>query len=101
MSPERRAVAARDLQQSLAAHLSAVQEGATLVVTDGQGRPVAELRPLDPTREEAEGLLYRVGAGGLVTRMVHERRPLAPFRPVANRGRPASDAIHEDREDRF
>jgi antitoxin (DNA-binding transcriptional repressor) of toxin-antitoxin stability system len=66
-----------------------------LVITD-RGRPIAELKPVGGTGEDAK--LEHLVVLGAVTRS--EPRPLARFRPVPSTGRSVSDAIIEEREDR-
>jgi antitoxin (DNA-binding transcriptional repressor) of toxin-antitoxin stability system len=75
-----------------------VKAGETILVT-GRGRPIAELRPVAPGGG-LEERLYRLVAQGLVSHEVREPRPLEAFRPVSSR-HSASQALLEDREDRF
>ncbi len=92
-------VGSRELKTRLGTYLRQVrEEGATLIVTD-RGRPVAELRPLERYEGGAEARLRELAALGVVSGEVGERRPLAPFEPI--RGASLSQAIIEDREDRF
>lgn len=90
-------VGARELKARLGTYLRRVRLGQTLVVTD-RGEPIAELRPL-AAGTDIEAALERLKAVGAVTRTVD--KPLAPFRPIENRGRSAASAVLEDREDRF
>jgi prevent-host-death family protein len=94
---ERNLVGARELKARLGRYLRRVREGRTVVVTE-RGQPVAELRPL-PADSSADAVLARLMAMGAVTRV--SDKPLAPFRPVENRGGSATAAVLEDREDRF
>ena len=89
-------VGVRALKTRLGGYLQKVRQGRTLVITD-RGEPVAELRPLEATGSK-DAAVERLRAMGIVTRL--EKRPLAPFRPIRARGRPVSEAIIEDREDR-
>lgn len=63
-----------------------------------RGQPVAELRPI-----EGEGgidsRLAELEAKGVLTRPT--KKGLTPFRPIGRRGKPLSDAVREDRDDRF
>jgi antitoxin (DNA-binding transcriptional repressor) of toxin-antitoxin stability system len=74
-----------------------VREGRTLLVTD-RGEPIAELRPL-PSDTSLPAALLKLSSKHAVTLPV--RRPMVAFRPIHSRGRTVSDAIIEDREDRF
>jgi prevent-host-death family protein len=96
--PPRATVGARELKTRLGTYLQQVRQGRTLVVTD-RGQPVAELKPLHGPADEDTNL-ERLKALGAVTWA--ERRALGPFRPIRARsgGRPVSDAIVADREDR-
>ncbi len=94
------AVGARELKTRLGTYLRQVSEGATLIVTE-RGRPVAELRPLSL---ESGGLSYALAglaARGLLGGEIRERGPLVEFEPVQNLGAAASEAVIEDRRDRF
>ncbi len=94
----RKLVGARELKTRLGAYLRQVIEGTTIVVTE-RGEPVAELRPLRRARNEVERRLERLVAMGLLTRK--SKRRLSPFKPVRGRGPSVSQAVIEDREDRF
>ncbi|MCP4654640.1 MAG: type II toxin-antitoxin system prevent-host-death family antitoxin [bacterium] len=99
-SPTCRTVGSRELKTRLGAYLRQVRAGATLVVTD-RGRPVAELRPLSLEGEGLEARLYELAARGVIGDEVAERVPLEAFEPVVSHGGSLSEAIREDREDRF
>ena len=97
----RKTVGARELKTRLGTYLRQVQTGATLIVTD-RGRPVAELRPLEkPGEESLDARLRELIAVGVVTGEVVKRPPLEPFEPIVSPGGSLSEAICEDREDRF
>jgi antitoxin (DNA-binding transcriptional repressor) of toxin-antitoxin stability system len=100
MKRGRRTIGSRDLKTRLGAHLKRVREGATLVITD-RGHPIAELRPLDAGKGHLQRRLAELEALGILSRETRSRAPLRPFQPIVGRGRPASDAVCEDREDRF
>lgn len=91
-------VGARELKTRLGRYLRRVRQGRTLVVTE-RGEPVAELRPLGRAAGRVETALARLKATGAITQL--RDAPLAPFVPVQSRGPSASDAVIEDREDRF
>lgn len=94
---ERSVVGARELKTRLGTYLRRVREGRTLLVTD-RGEPVAELRPL-PSDTSVPAALLKLSAKRAVTLPV--RKAMVAFRPIQNRGRALSDAVREDREDRF
>ena len=94
----RPSVGSRELKTRLGTYLRRVRRGVTLVVTD-RGEPVAELRPVAGGVSPEEAGLAALEALGAVTRGKGER--LASLRPVRSKGRPASQAVIEGREDRF
>ena len=100
MKGARRTIGSRELKTRLGTHLKRVREGATLVITD-RGHPVAELRPLDAGNGGLERRLAELEALGVLSRGARSRPALPPFRPIPGRGRLASDAVSDDREDRF
>jgi prevent-host-death family protein len=93
----RNVVGARELKTRLGTYLQRVREGRTLVVTD-RGEPIAELRPLSGDAA-VPSVLLRLSAKGTIT--LPTRASLAPFRAIRHHGKPLSDAVVEDREDRF
>lgn len=90
-------VGSRELKVRLGTYLRRVQQGHRLVVTD-RGRPVAEMVPVTDA-SSLDGILAEMEARGEIRLPV--RKVLTDVRPVANRGAAASDAVGEDREDRF
>jgi prevent-host-death family protein len=94
---ERNVVGARELKARLGTYLRRVREGRTLLVTD-RGEPIAELRPL-PSDASVPAALLKLSRKGTVTLPV--RKAMRAFRPIHSRGRALSDAIRDDREDRF
>ena len=93
-------VGSRELKTRLGTYLKLVKEGATVIVTD-RGNPVAELRPISQNQLGVEYRLSSLKAMGFLSGEVHERRPLEPFEPIKTTGKSASQAILDDREDRF
>lgn len=98
MTTMSRSVGSRELKTRLGAYLRRVRGGATLVVTD-RGQAVAELRPISTAASPEEAGLMALEALGVLTRKRKGR--LATFKAVRSTGRPASEAVLEDREDRF
>jgi prevent-host-death family protein len=93
-----RKVGARELKTRLGAYLREVREGATLIVTE-RGEPVAEIRPLPTGGKTEKARLDELAAQGMLTR--ESGRKLSPFRPIRITGRPVSETLIEDREDRI
>jgi prevent-host-death family protein len=94
---ERSVVGARELKTRLGTYLRRVREGRTLLVTD-RGEPIAELRPL-PSDASVPAKLLKLSGKRTVTLPV--RKAMIAFRPIRSRGRALSEAIREDRDDRF
>ena len=93
-----KAVGIRELKTRLGSYLREVRRGRTIVITD-RGEPVAELRPMALARSGKQAEINRLVALGHLTRT--SKTPLAPFRPIRHKGRALSNAVVEDREDRF
>lgn len=93
-------VGSRELKTRLGSYLRQVRAGTTIIVTD-RGRPVAELRPLPNSEGDVAARLQELVYAGVVSGEVSERRPLAPFEPLRVAGKPVSETILEEREDRF
>ena len=94
---ERSVVGARELKTRLGTYLRRVREGHTVLVTD-RGEPIAELRPL-PRDTGVPAALLKLSSKRAVTLPV--RKSMVAFRPIQSNGRALSDAVREDREDRF
>lgn len=93
-----RTVGSRDLKTRLGTYLRLVRKGIDFVVTD-RGRPVARLGPVGDAAKDTSGRLAELAATGLLSRATSE--PLPAFRAAKVRGRPVSETIVKDREDRF
>ncbi|MDQ3171164.1 MAG: type II toxin-antitoxin system prevent-host-death family antitoxin [Acidobacteriota bacterium] len=90
----RNTVGARELKARLGKYLRTVRAGKTLIVTD-RGEPVAELRPI---QDDMERRLAKLRAAG---RISGGSGQLKPFKLIVVQGVSLSEAILEDREDRF
>ncbi len=93
-------VGSRELKTRLGTYLRHVRAGATIIVTD-RGRPVAELRPLSGSEGDVEARLQELVLAGVLSGEVAERPSLTPFEPIRVSGKPLSDTIRDEREDRF
>ena len=93
----RNVVGARELKTRLGTYLHRVREGRTLVITD-RGEPVAELRPIPTDRSVPSALLKLSTTGGVTLPTIGT---LQAFRAIRSRGASVSDAVRQDREDRF
>lgn len=96
--PQRK-IGARELKAHLGKYMQAVRNGQTLIITE-RGEPVAEIRPLpSPEPSDIEGRLEAMEKAGRLTRGTGG--PLQPFPRIKMKGRPMSETLIEDREDRF
>jgi prevent-host-death family protein len=92
-------VGVKELKNRLSHYLDRTKQGEEVVITD-RGRPVAVLQPLRPDTT-ANGLdvrLARLAAAGWLN--LPSGRRLERIRPVRVCGKPVSQTILEDREDR-
>ena len=94
---DRSVVGARELKTRLGTYLRRVREGRTILVTD-RGEPVAELRPL-PADTTVSAALLKLSSTRAVA--LPARTAMSIFRPIRSKGRSLSDAVIEDRKDRF
>ncbi|MEE8584206.1 MAG: type II toxin-antitoxin system prevent-host-death family antitoxin [Acidobacteriota bacterium] len=92
-------VGARQLKNLLGAYLKQVKEGTAIIVTE-RGRPIAELRPLEPAATDEESRLLELAALGLVTPRSSTMATDRP-EPISIPGKPLSQTVIEDREDRI
>ena len=92
-------VGSRELKNRLGTYLSQVREGTRIIVTD-RGRPVAELRAFRPDATDEESGLLELASRGLVTPRFREELAHRPKR-IRVSGKPMSQTILGDREDRF
>lgn len=60
-----------------------------------------ERRNIGAQERDLEDRLHELASLGMVSWKLHEDTPLPPFEPILSRGKIASDALLEDREDRF
>lgn len=90
----RNTVGARELKTHLGKHLRRVRAGETLVITD-RGEPIAEIRPI---QDDLERKLAKLRALG---RISGRGVGLPPFTPIHAPGVSLSEAVLEDREERF
>lgn len=91
-------VGTRELKNRLGRYLRMVREG-TVVVVSVRGRPVAELRRIEPPDDQVDERLLDLASQGIVT--PRTGRGLEQIRRVAVQGPPVSETIRDDRADRL
>lgn len=89
----------RDANQGFSKAIKAVRAGEDVVLTD-RGRPIAVIRPLRKA-DGPEAVLQAMADAGLIQR-ASRKGPMPPprWRPLKVKGKPLSDTIAGDREDR-
>ena len=89
----------REANQQFSKAIKAVRAGKEVVLTE-RGRPIAVIKPIkqDDTQQAA---LQQMADEGLIT-LPSRKGPMASprWRPVKVKGKPVSQTIIEDREDR-
>lgn len=87
----------REANQHFSKAIKAVRAGKEVVLTE-RGQPIAVIKPIKEERH-LDAALERMADEGLVT-LPTRKGPLPRFEPVAIRGRPISQTISDDRDDR-
>jgi prevent-host-death family protein len=89
----------REANQQFSKTMKAVRAGKEVVLTE-RGRPIAVIKPIQEG-DTQEAALQAMADEGLIT--LPSRKGLTPaarWRPVKVRGKPLSQTVMEDREDR-
>ena len=87
----------REANQHFSKAIKAVRAGKEVVLTE-RGQPIAVIKRIKDEQEPAAAL-KRMADEGLIT-LPTSKGPLPPFEPVPVSGRPLSQTIIEDRDDR-
>ena len=89
----------REASQEFSKAIKAVRAGKEVVLTE-RGRPIAVIKPIK--EEDTQGAALKAMADeGLITLPSRKgRMPVPRWRPVKIKGKPLSETIIEDREDR-
>ena len=89
-------VGTRKLKNCLGKYIDRAQAGESTLITR-RGKAVAQLNPVAPegtSGKSVDEILQELAAAGHIRLAT---RPLAPFKPVKAKGKPASQMIIEDR----
>ena len=92
-------VGSRELKNRFGRYLGLVRKGETIIVTD-RGKTVAHLSPPTPEvgkPDDLDHLLKRLAAEGHL-RLAKDPSKRRVFKPIATRGKAASQMVIEDRE---
>jgi len=89
----------REANQRFSRTIKAVRAGKEVVLTE-RGRPIAVIKPIKG-EDAQEAALEAMADEGLIT-LPSRKGPMPPprWRPVKVKGKPLSQTISEDREDR-
>ena len=87
----------REANQHFSKAIKAVRAGKEVVLTE-RGQPIAVIKPIKQDQEQ-DADLKRMADEGLIT-LPSRKGPLPRFEPVHVKGRPLSQTIIEDRDDR-
>lgn len=87
----------REANQYFSKAIKAVRAGKEVILTD-RGQPIAVITPITE-EHEPEAVLKQMADEGLITRPTR-KGPLPRFEPVPMTGKPISQTIIDDREDR-
>ncbi len=87
----------REANQHFSKAIKAVRAGKEVILTE-RGQPIAVIKPIKEGPAE-EATLKRMADEGLIT-LPSRKGPLPRFEPVQIKGKPISQTIIDDREDR-
>jgi len=87
----------REANQHFSKAIKAVRAGKEVILTE-RGRPIAIIKPIKEEHEQ-DTSLTRMADEGLIT-LPSRKGPLPRFEPIPITGKPLSQTIIEDRDDR-
>jgi prevent-host-death family protein len=86
----------REANQKFSGLIKAVRRGTEVILTD-RGKPIAKIVPIKA--ESPKDVIKRLEDSGLLIAAT-KRGPMPSFKPLRIRGKPLSQTVIEDREDR-
>jgi prevent-host-death family protein len=89
----------REANQQFSKAIKAVKQGKEVILTE-RGKPIAMIKPLEP-KEDQEAVIRRLEAEGIL-RPAAKRGPMPTpsWKPIRIKGKPMSQTISEEREER-
>lgn len=87
----------REANQHFSKAIRAVRTGKDVILTE-RGQPIAVIKPIKREQEQ-DAVLKRMADEGLIT-LPSRKGPLPRFEPIRIKGKPLSQSIIEDRDDR-
>ena len=89
----------REANQRFSKAIRAVRAGKEVVLTE-RGRPIAVIKPIRDEDTQPAALRAMVDEGLIIPAALKGPMPTPSWRPVKVKGKPLSQTIIEDREDR-
>lgn len=90
----------REANQQFSKAIKAVRAGKEVILTD-RGRPIAVIKPIREADTKAAALREMADEGLITLPTRKGPMPTPRWKPVKIKGKPLSQTIIEDREDRF
>ncbi len=87
----------REASQRLSKAIKAVKAGEEVILTE-RGKPIAVIKPIAPS-DDVEARLRQLEAAGILRRAA-KPGPMPPFKPIRVKGKPLSDTLREERDER-
>jgi prevent-host-death family protein len=87
----------REANQHFSKAIKAVRTGKDVILTE-RGQPIAVIKPIKEERQQ-DAVLKQMADEGLIT-LPSRKGPLPRFEPIRIKGKPLSQTIIEDRDDR-
>jgi len=87
----------REANQHFSKAIKAVRTGKDVILTE-RGQPIAVIKPIKEEHDQ-DAVLRRMADDGLIT-LPSRKGPLPRFEPIRIKGKPLSQTIIEDRDDR-
>jgi prevent-host-death family protein len=87
----------REANQHFSRAIKAVRTGKDVILTE-RGQPIAVIKPIKEEHDQ-DAVLRRMADDGLIT-LPSRKGPLPRFEPIRIKGKPLSQTIIEDRDDR-
>jgi prevent-host-death family protein len=89
----------REANQQFSKAIKAVKQGKEVILTE-RGKPIAVIRPLE-AKEDQEAVIRRLEAEGIL-RPAAKRGPMPTpsWKPIRIKGKPMSQTISEERDER-
>lgn len=89
----------REANQKFSQAIKAVRQGKEVILTD-RGKPFAVIKPLEPVKDE-DTIIRRLEAEGFLRAPINRGpMPTPTWKPIRVKGKPMSETISEERDER-